>query len=109
MTKTTDKPAVPKRTGYTHNVRSFVDSGKLPSGRQYRWAMKEVSAARERLIAKYGGDKIELDVLAMVDSAAEIDTEKVARPAEGVVASSVRSQDKRVPEGESPKTGVQWV
>jgi hypothetical protein len=31
--------------------------------------MKKVSQTRERLIAKYGGDKIEPDVLAMVDSA----------------------------------------
>ncbi|MCJ7589041.1 MAG: hypothetical protein MUQ00_14250 [Candidatus Aminicenantes bacterium] len=109
MSKMTDKPAVPRQTEMTHGVRAIADLGKLPSGRQYPPAMKEVSAARERLIAKYGGDKIELDVLAMVDSAAEIDTEKVARPAEGVVASSVRSQDKRAPEGESPKTGAQWV
>jgi hypothetical protein len=33
--------------------------------------MKEVSLVRERLITKYGGDKIEPDVLAMVDSAAK--------------------------------------
>ena len=109
MSKTTDKPAVPRQTGMTHGVRAIADSGKLPSGRQYRWAMKEVSQVRERLITKYGGDKIEPDVLAMVDSAVEIDAEKAARPAEGVVASSVRSQDKRAPEGESPKTGAQWV
>jgi len=71
MTKATDKPSLPRKTGMTHGVRAFVDSGKLPSGRLYRRAMKEVSATRERLIAKYGGDKIEPDVLAMVDSAAK--------------------------------------
>jgi len=71
MTKTTDKPIVPRRTGMTHGVRAFVDSGKLPSGRLYRRAMKAVSLVRERLVAKYGGDKIEPDVLAMVDSAAK--------------------------------------
>lgn len=71
MTKTTDKPALPRKTGMTHGVRAFVDSGKLPSGRLYRRAMKEVSATRERLITKYGGDKIEPDVLAMVDTAAK--------------------------------------
>ena len=71
MTKTTDKPIVPRRTGMTHGVRAFVDSGKLPSGRLYRRAMKDVGLVRERLVAKYGGDKIEPDVLAMVDSAAK--------------------------------------
>jgi len=49
------------------------------------------------------------DALSTLEIAVEIDEEKAARPAEGVVASSVRSQDKRAPEGESPKTGVQWV
>ena len=71
MTKTTNKPVIPRQTGMTHGVRAFVDSGKLPSGRLYRRAMKEVSQVRERLVAKYGGDKIEPDVLAMVDSAAK--------------------------------------
>jgi hypothetical protein len=33
--------------------------------------MKEVSLIRDRLVAKYGGDRIEPDVLAMVDSAAK--------------------------------------
>ena len=86
MSKTTDKPAVPRQTEMTHGVRAIADSGKLPSGRQYRPAMKEVCAARERLIAKYGGDKIELDVLAIVDSAVEINAEKVARAAEEAAA-----------------------
>ena len=49
------------------------------------------------------------DALSPLEITVEIDAEKAARPAEGVVASSVRSQDKRAPEGESPKTGVQWV
>jgi len=71
MTKMTDKPAIPRKTGMTHGVRAFVDSGKLPSGRLYRRAMKDVSLIRERLIVKYGGDKIEPDVLAMVDTAAK--------------------------------------
>jgi len=71
MTKTTDKPILPRQAGMTHGVRAFVDSGKLPSGRLYRRAMKDVSLVRERLIVKYGGDKIEPDVLAMVDSAAK--------------------------------------
>jgi len=55
----------------THGVRAFVDSGKLPSGRAYRRAMKEVSLIRDRLVTKYGGDKIEPDVLVMIDSAAK--------------------------------------
>jgi len=71
MTETTDKPAIPRKTGMTHGIRAFVDSGKLPSGRAYRRAMKEVSLIRDRLVAKYGGDKIEPDVEAMVDSAAK--------------------------------------
>jgi hypothetical protein len=54
-----------------HGVRAFIDSGKIPSGRQYRRAMKEVNLTRDRLIIKYGGDKIEPDVLAMVDTAAK--------------------------------------
>ena len=49
------------------------------------------------------------DALSPLEITVEIDAEKAARPAEGVVASSVRSQDKRAPEGESPKTGAQWV
>ena len=71
MTKTTDKPVIPRQTGMTHGVRAFIDSGKLPSGRLYRRAMKDVNLTREKLVAKYGGDKIEPDVLAMVDSAAK--------------------------------------
>jgi hypothetical protein len=71
MTKMTDKPVIPRRTGMTHGVRAFIDSGKIPSGRQYRRAMKEVNLTRDRLIIKYGGDKIEPDVLAMVDTAAK--------------------------------------
>jgi hypothetical protein len=71
MAKTTDKPAVPRKMGMTHGVQAFVNSGKLPSGRLYRRAMKDVALTREKLVAKYGGDKIEPDVLAMVDSAAK--------------------------------------
>jgi hypothetical protein len=71
MTKTTDKPTIPRKTGMTHGVAAYVNTGRLPSGRAYRRAMKEVSVTRGRLIAKYGGDKIEPDVLALVDSAAK--------------------------------------
>jgi len=42
------------------------------------------------------------DALSTLETAAEINAEKVARPAEGVVACSVSSQDERTPEGESP-------
>ena len=50
------------------------------------------------------------DTLPPLEIAVEIDAEKAARPAEGVVASSVRSRDKRAPEGESPgKAGAQRV
>jgi hypothetical protein len=71
MTKTTDKPTIPRKTGMTHGVAAYVNTGRLPSGRAYRRAMKEVSLIRDRLVAKYGGDKIEPDVLALVDSAAK--------------------------------------
>jgi hypothetical protein len=49
------------------------------------------------------------DALSPLEIAAEIDEEKAARPAEGAAAPTASSQGKRVPEGESPKTGVQWV
>jgi len=65
------KSLSPRRTGMTHGVRAFVYSGRLPSGRAYKRAMKEVSRTRDLLVAKYGGDKIEPDVLMMIDSAAK--------------------------------------
>ena len=71
MTETTDKPAIPRKTGMTHGIRAYIDSGKLPSGRAYRRAVKEISLIRNRLVAKYGGDKIEPDVLVMIESAAK--------------------------------------
>jgi len=71
MTKTTDKPVVPRKTGMTHGIRAFVDGNRLPSGRAYRRAMKEVSLQRNNLVAKYGGEKIEPDVLMMIDTAAK--------------------------------------
>jgi hypothetical protein len=71
MSKKTGKSIIPRKTGMTHGIRAFIDSGKLPSGRAYRRAMKEVSLERDRLVAKYGGEKIEPDVLMMVDSSAK--------------------------------------
>jgi hypothetical protein len=52
-------------------------------------------------------ERTDKDALSTLEIAAEINAEKIARPAEGVVASSVSSQDKRSPEGESPMTGAQ--
>lgn len=71
MTKVANKPDIPRQTGMTHGVWAFVEGNRLPSGRQYRRAMKDVSQIRERLAAKNGGEKIEPDVLKKIDSAAE--------------------------------------
>lgn len=71
MTDLIDKPKFSRRTGMTHGVRAFVDGNRLPSGRAYRRAMKEVSLIRDRLVAKYGGDKIEPNVLVKTGSAAK--------------------------------------
>jgi hypothetical protein len=49
------------------------------------------------------------DALSTLEIAAEINAAKVARAAEEDTASSVGSQDKRSPEGESSKPGAQWV
>ena len=49
------------------------------------------------------------DALSTLEIAVEIDEEKATRPAKGAAAPAASSQGKRVPEGESPKTGVQWV
>jgi len=49
------------------------------------------------------------DALSTLEIAAEINAEKIARTAEEAAAPAGSPRDERVPEGESPKTGVQWV
>ena len=71
MTDLIEKPKFSRRTGMTHGIRAFVDGNRLPSGRAYKRAMKEVSLKLDRLVVKYGGDKIQPDVLVMLEGAAK--------------------------------------
>ena len=80
--------------------------GKKLAGRPPRHGRNSLSLTLRELGTNE--HKVE-DALSPLEITVEIDAEKAARPAEGVVASSVRSQDKRAPEGESPKTSAQWV
>jgi hypothetical protein len=60
-----------KRTARKHGVYAYLVSGKLPSGRAWKRTQADVAAIRKALIERYGGDKIQPDVLALVESAVE--------------------------------------
>ena len=60
-----------KKTGMKHGVYAYLKQGKLPSGRAWKRAQREISQLREALIAQYGGESIRPDVLSLLESAIE--------------------------------------
>jgi hypothetical protein len=57
-----------------HGVKAFLNSGRLPSGRSWEREQAQIAAWEAAMIKKYGGDKIEPDVLACIQSAAQAKT-----------------------------------